>query len=231
MAEALCKLIEIRLTGDGLAGVIECPPAIQPTAGQYLLGHIPELEEILSFPLFPAGIDPPGVSAAMQIAPALPAGWGIGMSVQVRGPFGRGFHLPERARSVALAAVDTDLHRLMPLIGQSLAQGASVAVYTSEPPNHFPPSVEVLPLAVLPESLSWADYFALDFPLERVDEWRSLFGLSPEERCPCRGEVLVRTAMPCGGQALCGVCSLRTRRGWMYVCRDGPVFDLKDLEV
>lgn len=231
MAEASCKLIEIRLTEHGLAGVIECPPAVQPAAGQYLLGHVPELEEILPFPLFPAGIDLPGGSPVLHVAPALPAGWGIGLSVEVRGPYGRGFHLPERARSVALAAVGTDLHRLMPLIGQSLAQGAAVAVYTDGSPNDLPPSVEALPVAALPDALSWADYFALDLPLERVGEWRSLFGLSPEQPCPCRGEALVRTAMPCGGRALCGVCSLRTRQGWMYVCRDGPVFDLNDLEV
>ena len=231
MAEALCTLIEIRLSEDGLAGVLECPPAIQPAAGQYLLGHVPELDEILSVPLFPAGIEPTGQTAALAVAPPLPAAWSVGMTVQVRGPYGQGFHLPGRARSLALVAVDAGVDRLKPLIGQGLNQGAAVAVYCDQPPNHLPTSVEVLPLAVLPEALSWADYFALDVPNERLEEWRSLFGLPPDARCPCQGEVLVRTAMPCAGRALCGVCSVRTRNGWKVACRDGPVFDLNELEV
>ncbi|HZW05168.1 MAG TPA: hypothetical protein VFF68_14645, partial [Anaerolineaceae bacterium] len=181
-------------------------------------------------PLFAGGFDPPGMRPALQLAPPLPAGWSVGVDVQVRGPFGQGFRLSDRARSVALAAWETDLYRLLPLIGQSLDQGAAVAVYSDQPPTQLPPSVEVLPLAVLPEAVSWADFIAIDLPIERLDGWRTLFGLPTGGRCPCEGEVLVRTAMPCAGRGLCGVCSLRTRSGWKYVCRDGPVFDLNDLE-
>jgi hypothetical protein len=28
----------------------------------------------------------------------------------------------------------------------------------------------------------------------------------------------------------CGVCGVKGRRGWRLACKDGPVFDLNDLE-
>jgi hypothetical protein len=35
--------------------------------------------------------------------------------------------------------------------------------------------------------------------------------------------------MPCSALAECGVCSLRQRRGWKMICREGPVFELGEL--
>ena len=33
-----------------------------------------------------------------------------------------------------------------------------------------------------------------------------------------------------GGQGECGVCAVRTRSGWSLACKDGPVYDLAELE-
>jgi NAD(P)H-flavin reductase len=41
--------------------------------------------------------------------------------------------------------------------------------------------------------------------------------------------VLLRTQMPCGALAECGVCAVRTRGGWKMACKDGPVFDWREL--
>jgi hypothetical protein len=35
--------------------------------------------------------------------------------------------------------------------------------------------------------------------------------------------------MPCAGLADCGVCAVELRRGWKLACKDGPVFDLRDI--
>jgi NAD(P)H-flavin reductase len=42
-------------------------------------------------------------------------------------------------------------------------------------------------------------------------------------------QVLVRTSIPCGGIADCGVCAVMTKSNWKLACKDGPVFDLKEL--
>ena len=42
-------------------------------------------------------------------------------------------------------------------------------------------------------------------------------------------QALIVTPMPCGGIAECGVCAVTVRRGWKMACKDGPVFDLKEL--
>ena len=44
-------------------------------------------------------------------------------------------------------------------------------------------------------------------------------------------QALVRTPMPCGALADCGVCTVRTSRGPKLACKDGPVFDLSLLAV
>jgi hypothetical protein len=42
-------------------------------------------------------------------------------------------------------------------------------------------------------------------------------------------QVLIRAPMPCGALAECGVCAVVLRHEWKMACRDGPVFNLKDL--
>jgi NAD(P)H-flavin reductase len=37
-------------------------------------------------------------------------------------------------------------------------------------------------------------------------------------------------AMPCSGLADCGVCAVPARRGYKLACKDGPVFDLDELD-
>ena len=94
----------------------------------------------------------------------------------------------------------------------------------------MPASYEINPLRLLPDALAWADFLALDAPLPRLAELRSLLGLRPDQHLPCLAQVLVETPMPCGGVAECGVCAVPARRGWKLACQDGPVFNLDELE-
>jgi len=228
VAEAICDIVELRMTEAGLTGTILCPVDMQPAPGQYLLAHSGSPDDLLPVPLFRA--DPADGRPEMAVAAPLPPAWQAASRLHVRGPLGSGFHLPPDARSVALAAVDASEDRLMPLVHQALAQGASVTLFTAQVPAGLPFQVEALPPAVLPEAVRWADYLALDLPAGKAADWRSILRIPPGARCPCTAEVLVRAPMPCGGRALCGVCSLRTRSGWKLICRDGPVFDLNELE-
>jgi len=42
-------------------------------------------------------------------------------------------------------------------------------------------------------------------------------------------QVLVRTPVPCGGIAECGVCAVTLKSEWKLACKDGPVFDWGEL--
>jgi hypothetical protein len=42
-------------------------------------------------------------------------------------------------------------------------------------------------------------------------------------------QILIHTSMPCGGIAECGVCALRTEDDWKLICKEGPVFDLREI--
>ncbi|HQF46568.1 MAG TPA: hypothetical protein PLA37_12220, partial [Anaerolineaceae bacterium] len=158
------------------------------------------------------------------LAPPLPSAWLAGTLLHLRGPLGRGFRLPV-VRRVALAALDGITARLRLLWNQALVQGAEVALFTRRIPASLPDAVEVLPLESLPDVSGWAEYLALDGTLPQVLEWKSRLAFPG-----VAAEALVNLPMPCGGMGECGVCSVRTRRGWKHACQDGPVFDLHELE-
>ncbi|MBI3152940.1 MAG: hypothetical protein HYZ21_12455, partial [Chloroflexi bacterium] len=42
-------------------------------------------------------------------------------------------------------------------------------------------------------------------------------------------QVLIRTQMPCGALAECGICAVMVGQQWKMACKDGPVFDWKEL--
>jgi hypothetical protein len=226
MAQGTGILTEIRLEAEGLSGRITCPPGLRPAPGQYLTASSGDPYETLVVPLFPMDVQ----DDELIIAPPLPRHWSAGMRLNLRGPLGTGFHLPASARRVALTALDASPLRLLPVAWQALAQHAAVAVYTRTNPPGLPPEVEVLPLELLPEAVTWADFLALDAPLAALPELRTRLGLGPYARPPATVQVLVMTSMPCSGQGECGVCAVQTRAGWQLACSDGPVFDFNQLE-
>jgi len=220
-------LIEIRLTEYGLAGLIDCPRAVHPAPGQYLLASSEHGEEALPVALFPASL--PG--EPLQVAPPLPAGWSPGSSLHLRGPLGHGFTLPREARRVALVSYQTPSDLLLALARSALRQRAAVTLCsTFPPPPALPEEVEALPISQLKEAVAWADYLAAAFSRERYAELRQLLGNHFQERAAISAEGLILTPMPCGGLGSCGVCTLHTREGWKQPCLDGPVFSLHLLE-
>lgn len=226
MLETTLTLQTITLEAPGLRGAtLTCPRGLLPAPGQYWLAHAPALDEPLPIALFAAKITPDGV----HIAPLLPDGWMAGMQIAVRGPQGKGFRLPELTRRVALVALDAAPHRLLPLMDLALRQGAAVTLYASLIPRNLPDAVEALPLDMASEARGWADYLALDVPLSKLAQIPARLGLKPFEPLGCPAQALIHTAMPCGGNAECGVCAVPFGRGWKLACKDGPVFDLKPL--
>ncbi len=228
MLEAVVELLELRLEGDGLfGGRIAVPPRLSLKPGQYLLATARRPAQTLPDVLFPSSIS----NDEILLAPPLPPDWLPGTELSLRGPQGKGFHLPATARRLALGALDSHPFRLLPLLAPALAQGLEIALFTPLIPPSLPPEVEVLPVTALPDAPAWADYLALDLPWTALPQLRFRLDLQPGRPLPCQAEVLVVMAMPCGGLASCGVCAIKSRSGWKFTCQDGPVFDFETLDL
>jgi hypothetical protein len=196
-----------------------------PAPGQYLLAHDPASDDALAVPLFPAGLAPEG----FLVAPPLPHAWTPGLTLSMRGPLGRGFHLPTSSRRVALAALDGSPASLLSLLAPSLVQEASIVLVSDSPPDDLPDDVEIHPLESLTEVSGWADYLAVSVGRANWPEWRPKLAKAAQAGGPREAEALIVTSMPCGGLAECGVCALSVASESKWICKDGPVFNLYDL--
>jgi len=175
-----------------------------------------------------------------------------GDRLDVMGPLGQGFSLHPRTRNVLLVAGGMGIAPLRALAEQALVRGCAVVLVlgarsVSEiyPSALLPPQIEVQlatddgsaglcgsVIALLGNSklslLSWADQVMACGPrpmlaclpdiirASRLHWQRGFAQVSLEERMAC-------------GVGVCLGCAVPTRRGMERVCREGPVFDLKDL--
>ncbi|HVN15551.1 MAG TPA: hypothetical protein VMT73_07405 [Anaerolineales bacterium] len=204
------------------AARILCAPELIPLPGQYLLASDAS-DAPLPVPVFSAGFSADGFLAA----PPLPLAWTPGARLQLRGPLGRGFEIPNSARRVALIAFDDSPTRLLSLLLLALQQNAAVTLLCDSALPDLPSEVEVQPLAALADIFAWADYAAFDAARESLSELKSRLGLVKQLKAGDEAQILIRAPMPCGGLAECGVCALTVQHHWKMICKDGPVFDLR----
>jgi len=218
---------------DGLSAArISCPPRLVPPPGAYLLGHNPGLDSPLAVTIFRAGFfgDPHRMGEDnFLIAPPSPQSWTPGTRLFLRGPLGHCFVMPATARRIALAAYDSSPRRLLALLDAAFKQEAEVTLVCESQPDDLPLQVEVQPLRALAEVCSWADYLAVDTARESLPSLKQILGKVSPLKIPGQAQMLVRTPMPCGTLAECGVCSVELRGGVQLACEDGPVFDLESL--
>jgi NAD(P)H-flavin reductase len=226
------RVSEVRLEYGQRLAWIDCPQAAIPAPGRYVMAWAPDdVDAPLGTALFAQETVLRSDSApGFLAAPPVPHTWEPGTRLQLRGPSGRGFDLPVMARRLALAALGDTAGRLLPLVNWALAQNMAVAFFTDLALPPLPSAVEISPLHAAPEALGWADFLALDLPLDAVSRLPSVLGLSPEVRkLPCPSQALVLSDMPCGGLAACGACAVTLHHGWKLTCQDGPVFDTEVL--
>jgi len=226
----IIKVVQMEVEGIRTAR-IDCPSKLIPSPGKYTLAYNPgEPDSVLGWPLFLMGFatsleatgDPP-------LLGPIPTSWNPGNSLNLRGPIGLGFKLPSTVRRVALAAFGDTPSRLLPLISPALESGADVAIFSPVIPPTLPPAVEIHPLSALPNALSWADFLAIDLPVEELPKLSTYLGWDSFSRLPCLAQALIWTPMPCGAMAGCGACAVPAHRGYKLACKDGPVFDLNEL--
>jgi hypothetical protein len=222
------RVTEIRLdAGRQMEAFIACPAGSIPQAGQYLLASdISDPDVALGTPLFLAQKSMHG----FWTVPPIPVSWRPGTDLDLVGPTGFGFDLPREVQRLGLVALGETAARLMPLVESTSQLHRGVTLFTDLPLPTLPTSLEAYPLASLTDALDWPDFLAIDLQLERLSELRSVLGLSDEVRLAFPAQVLVTSPMPCAGLAKCGVCAVPARRGWKFICEDGPVFDLDTLK-
>jgi hypothetical protein len=223
MRTYLGRVAEVQLHFGQASILIACPSEVAPAAGQYLLA-IHE-GEIQATPLFLAD----NWSKGFLAAPPFPDSWRPGSELSLYGPLGRGFHLPADIQRLGLIALGDTNARLLPLASTSKSNRYSITLFSDAPLAELPPDLEAYPLDDLQESLSWADFYAVDTPPENIAALAEYFSDSPEGLASIRGQVLVHTSMPCSSLGECGVCAVKVKRSWKLTCKDGPVFDLQGI--
>lgn len=208
---------------DGSAR-IECPPELIPAPGQYLLAHAHASSSPIADPLFFSHSAPTGFFSA----PTSTA-WTPGTALTLRGPLGHGFTLPASARKVALIAFDESPARLRGLISLAIKQNAEVTLLCNSQVDDLPELVEVQPLQAMLDIFRWADYAAVDVARENLNQLKEKFEGQNQLTARREAQVLIRTQMPCGALAECGVCAVRIHHHWEMACKDGPVFELREI--
>ncbi len=204
---------------------IDCPPGLIPAPGQYLLAHARGSDSPLAVPVFFSDSAPNG----FRCAPLLESSWQPGTRLNLRGPLGHGFSIPAFARKIALIAFDDSPARLHGLISIALRQDAEIVLVCNSVTDELPEAVEVQPLQALMDIYQWADYAAFDVGRENLNQLREMLGGKEQARRPRDAQVLIRTQMPCGTLAECGVCALILKNEWKMICKDGPVFEMNSL--
>lgn len=201
---------------------LSCPESLIPAPGQYLLASDAS-NSPLPVSIFYTDSTPGGFIALAAVH------WEPGDELYLRGPLGRGFSLPPSARKVVLVAYDDVPARLRGLIRLALQQNAAVVLVCSSDIDSLPDEVEVQPLAGMLDALQWADYTAIDVSREKLPELKQWMLEQKQAAAANRVEVLIRTPMPCGGIADCAVCAVITKSSWTMACKDGPVFDWREI--
>jgi dihydroorotate dehydrogenase electron transfer subunit len=217
------RVVEIYSAIGGTQARIACPARAIPAPGQYL--QATSQDDILSTALFFA--EP--AQGGFISAPPIPDRWAPGTPLSLWGPLGNGFRLPANLQRLGLIAVGDPFARLAPLAEPALLQGTAVTLFTDHPSGPLSAALEVYPLSEYPALAAWPDFLAIDLTAADLPLLRPILGLPADGRPPCPGQVLLHTSMPCSGLADCGVCAVELRRGWKLACKDGPVFNLRDM--
>ncbi len=207
---------------------------LRATPGQFFLAVPPTFDPYLPRAVFPFSLR--GEIVESLIAPLQVEAWARQGWFKLRGAFGRGFVLPASSRrALVLAANAAAGAHLIPVLDALVRRDCEVAALCGPDAldeRWLPPEVEYRivddVIAASSPMWSWADaVFACGSPsfydllLAHVLDLRQQLESG-------RAQILLRElAMPCG-TGVCYACALKTRRGVVLNCHDGPVFDLAD---
>lgn len=163
--------------------------------------------------------------------------------VDVLGPLGRPFVISRATARLLLIGGGVGIVPLVALAEDALLRGIGVTLLSGFrtaakvfPSHLIPPEVEYVIATndgtaghpgfvteIARDYLSWADQICACGPVPML---RALAALNRVERRPV--QIAMEEHMGCA-VGVCLGCVVPTRRGYLRVCRDGPVFDLDDM--
>jgi len=167
-----------------------------------------------------------------------------GDNLDLLGPLGNGYSIHPASRNLLLVAGGIGIAPLHFLAQKALKQGYSVTLLlgaqtaTQLYPRHLlPPEAELVFATedgsagekgmitdLLPDFLGWADQLFACGPTSMyrtMAKSKKLLNTKP-------AQVSLEMRMGCG-RGICYGCTLKTKSGLKQVCKDGPVFELKDV--
>lgn len=166
------------------------------------------------------------------------------------GLLGHSFALDRRTRTLLLVGQGPGLAALLLLARQAVARGCSVTLLAgATEPGALPPAF-LLPGEVEYEAtvgaatdllnrpstgtsldlITWADQICAALPVELLAPLANAVRTVKYRWERGFATVLPQAPLLCGTGA-CGACPIDTRRGRRLACSDGPVFDLRDLDM
>jgi dihydroorotate dehydrogenase electron transfer subunit len=204
-------------------------------------------DPLLRRPLFLAGADGAAGTVELMVAgderdAAWLAAQPVGARLDLYGPVGGGFAIDGRTRNLLLAGAGIALPALIALCRVATARGLGVVLLAAAPASHLPPPFILPPdveyqssdegeqglAALLAGAIGWADQLclALDDGLVATVSAAVRAGKLRWERG--FAQAILAGPMPCG-LGICQACAVETRDGQRLRCKDGPIFDLRDL--
>ena len=244
-----------RLYGDTHILWLELPETMQQAqVGQFVMAYIgesddPLLGRALSYHRLREGPRGPEFALLFDVV-GRGTDWlarrGPGSRVRVVGPLGRGFEPRSRVQRMLIVGGGIGCAPLVWLAERLVDEGRDVTLVLGGrgeaqifPPHLLPPAVEVV---VTTEDGSAGERGRVTAPFERLLPWcDQAFACGPDAMLealhvvlrasglakPVQG--LLEAPMACG-TGICYSCAIFPRRGGVkLVCRDGPMFDLRDL--
>jgi hypothetical protein len=213
-----------------LAADITCSGGMAVIPGQYLSINIPDQISTIPDICFPLRIN----DQLLQVSP-VPNDWRPGQQVEVRGPYGHGFSVPQISKKVCLVCWDRHPNRMMDLLQKIIRDHKEVilvwdAFQQAVDSLSIPEDVEIMGLPNLEDALRWADFVGMDCPVNLLSQVAIHKSTLISGLLTCPIQILVSTQMPCLGIAECGICSITVRKGYKLTCKDGPVFNLDELD-
>ncbi len=177
----------------------------------------------------------------------------VGAHIDLFGPQGQPFRLDGRTRNLVLAGTGATLPALIFLAQRAAAKGIAGVLFASASDSSLLPPAFLLPPEFEYQSSADGAASLIDMlgapsigqslfntPIAWADQ--ICFGLPEQLTAPAatavrngrmrwqRGFALVAVdgSIPCG-IGICNACLISTRKGLQTRCKDGPVFDLRDL--